>query len=248
MAERTDEALLLAYREGETGAFRALIERHQDPLLRFLVRFMGDTAAAEDVFQEAFLQVHLSADSFDVERRFKPWLFTIAANKGRDHLRKHNRRPVVDLSAPVDSSGEDGGGRTFLDLMEVDVEAPGAALDDRERDRLVQRAVDSLPDHLREVLLLAYFQRLSYQSIADNLGIPLGTVKSRLHAAVASFAKKWSALAASLGDEPPAARPAKSPNPDAIARIGPGAPPPPPPPANGGPTSANRPAADGSGR
>lgn len=195
MHDRTDEQLLSAYREGETGAFRALIERHQDALLRFLIRFMGDRAAADDVFQETFLQIHLSADSFDVERRFKPWLFTIAANKGRDHLRKHHRRPVVDLSAPVDSSGEDGGGRTFLDLMEIDVEAPGSRLDERERDALVQRAIDSMPDLLREILLLAYFQRLSYQAMADALDIPLGTVKSRLHAAVASFAKKWSASA-----------------------------------------------------
>lgn len=255
MAERTDEQLLLAYREGESGAFRALIERHQDALLRFLIRFMGDAAAADDVFQEAFLQVHLSADTFDVDRRFKPWLFTIAANKGRDHLRKHNRRPVVDLSAPVDSSGEDDGGRTFLDLMEVDVEAPGARLEDRERDRLVQRAVDAMPDHLREVLLLAYFQRLSYQAIADNLEIPLGTVKSRLHAAVASFAKHWAAQskrldegeAAAARPRPPGAGAPKSP--DAIARIGPsGDATPPPDKPDARPTRRNGPALGGSDR
>ena len=190
--ERTDEQLLQAYREGEAGAFRELIERHHDALLRFLIRFMGDRQAAEDVFQDAFLQVHLSADTFDTSRRFKPWLFTIAANKGRDSMRRHARRPTVDLSAPI-SADADGGGRTFLDLMQVDVEAPHQALDDRERDDMVQRAIDALPDHLREILLLAYFQRMSYANIADALEIPLGTVKSRLHAAVAAFAKQWTA-------------------------------------------------------
>ncbi|TVQ59152.1 MAG: sigma-70 family RNA polymerase sigma factor [Phycisphaerales bacterium] len=190
---RTDETLLQAYRDGDAGAFRELIERHHDALLRFLIRFMGDRQAAEDVFQDAFLQIHLSADTFDTSRRFKPWLFTIAANKGRDYLRRHSRRPTVDLSAPI-SADADGGGRTFLDLMQVDVEAPHQALDDRERDEMVQRAIDAMPDHLREILLLAYFQRMSYANIADALEIPLGTVKSRLHAAVASFARQWAAL------------------------------------------------------
>jgi RNA polymerase sigma-70 factor (ECF subfamily) len=79
-----------------------------------------------------------------------------------------------------------------MDLMEVDVPPPGAASDDRDRDRLVQECVDSLPPHLREILLLAYFQRMSYANISESLEVPLGTVKSRLHAAVAAFGRAWS--------------------------------------------------------
>lgn len=202
MAERTDEQLVRDYRDGDAAAFRTLIERHQDALLRFLIRFMGDRQAAEDVFQDAFLQIHLAADSFDIERRFKPWLFTIAANKGRDYLRRHHRRPTVDLSAPIDGGSDDGGSRTYLDLMEIDVDPPGRPLDERERDRLVQKAVDSLPEHVREILLLAYFQRMSYANIAEGLGIPLGTVKSRLHAAVAAFARAWAQVSGQLDPSP----------------------------------------------
>ncbi len=168
------------------------MERHHEELMRFLVRLMGDRQAAEDVFQEAFLQVHISADSFDVSRRFKPWLFTIAANKGRDLLRKRVRRQEVDLSAPVSRDGE--GTQTFVDLMELEFPPPDAALDARERDQLVQRAIDNLSVPLREILLLAYFNRLSYAQIADELHIPLGTVKSRLHSAVAAFARQWKAM------------------------------------------------------
>lgn len=189
--ERTDEQLLEDYRNGDAPALRILIDRHHDALMRFLARFLGDRQAAEDVFQDAFLQVHLSADSFDVSRRFKPWLFTIAANKARDYLRKSRRNHALDLSAPIGGAGGEGG-RTFMDLMEVDVPPPGAASDDRERDRLVQECVDSLPPHLREILLLAYFQKMSYANVADALGVPLGTVKSRLHAAVAAFGRAWS--------------------------------------------------------
>lgn len=202
--QRSDEQLLEAYRTGDTPAFATLIRRYHDDLLRFLIRLSGNRVVAEDAFQETFLQVHLSAESFDTSRRFKPWLFTIAANKARDALRKNSRRRALDLSAPVDSAERaqgnggggsgGGGGKSFVDLLEVDVPAPGEGIEDEERARLVQKAVDELPWSLREILLLAYFQRLSYSQIADTLEIPLGTVKSRLHAAVAAFARKWQAI------------------------------------------------------
>lgn len=193
LSERTDEQLLDGYREGDTAAFRTLIARHQDDLLRFLLRLTGDRQAAEDIFQEAFLQVHISADSFDATRKFKPWLFTIAANKARDLLRKRVRRQEVDLSAPVNRGGEEGG-NSFVDLMEVDVPPPEAGLESKERNEQVQRAIDRMPLPLREILLLSYFQRLSYAQIADELEIPLGTVKSRLHSAVAVFARNMKSV------------------------------------------------------
>jgi RNA polymerase sigma-70 factor (ECF subfamily) len=197
----TDEQLVQRYRSGHSAAFEELVRRHHDDLIRFLIRLSGNRAVAEDAFQETFLQVHLSLDTFDATRRFKPWLFTIAANKARDALRKSARRRTLDLSAPIAGGGGGGGGggsdsgaRTYVDLMEVDVPQPDQALKDSERSQLVQRAVDELPWSLREILLLAYFQRLSYNQIADSLEIPLGTVKSRLHSAVAAFAKKFQAL------------------------------------------------------
>jgi RNA polymerase sigma-70 factor (ECF subfamily) len=183
----SDEVLFERYRGGDTGALRTLVERYHGELIRFLYRLVGDQAGAEDVFQEAFLQVHLSAASFDATRRFRPWLFTIAANKGRDYLRKKGRRRTLELSAPV--GGDDG--ETFVDLLEMDIAQPDAKMDTEEMNKKVQRAVEMLSPTLREILLLAYFNRLSYAAISDELEIPLGTVKSRLHAAVASFAKAW---------------------------------------------------------
>jgi RNA polymerase sigma-70 factor (ECF subfamily) len=188
--EQSDESLLAAYLRGDRSAFRVLIERYRDELVHFLTRFLGSRAAAEDVFQETFLQVHLSADRFDPERRFKPWLFTIAANKARDYHRKHGRRSTLSLSASIDA---DEGSQRFVDLMEADLPSPEKPVLDAERSRLVKAVVDSMPPHLREILLLSYFQRLSYNQIADALEIPLGTVKSRLHTAVAAFARAWTA-------------------------------------------------------
>lgn len=194
----SDEEVFEAFRADDPTAYRELIERHHDDLLRFLTRMVGDRAAAEDIFQDTFLQVHISAGTFDTSRKFRPWLFTIAANKARDYLRKRGRRKTVELSAPIRKSEP---GTSFVDLLEVDVPPPDAAMGLNERDQMVQKALDQLGPALREVLLLAYFQRMSYAQIAEDLGIPLGTVKSRMHSAVAAFARSWQSV--SKGQPPP---------------------------------------------
>jgi RNA polymerase sigma-70 factor, ECF subfamily len=191
--QQSDEMLMQAYLAGDRDAFEELMRRYRNELLHFLTRFLGSRAAAEDVFQDTFLQIHLSADTFDPTRRFKPWLFTIAANKARDYHRKHHKRQPLSLSAPI---GDEGEGQQFVDLMEADLPSPDEPILDAERSRLVKQVVDSMPVHLREILLLSYFQRLSYNQIADALEIPLGTVKSRLHTAVATFASSWKAARA----------------------------------------------------
>jgi len=187
----SDEQLLANYREGDKPSFSALVSRYQRELYHFLVRFLGNRAAAEDVFQETFLQVHQSAEAFDLQRRFKPWLFTIAANKARDLIRSQARRPTNPLQASI--SGDEEGGE-FIDLMKAGGETPDEPMARQEMQHKVQQVVATMPDHLREILVLSYFNTFPYRQIADILGIPLGTVKSRLHAAVATFADKWKAV------------------------------------------------------
>lgn len=187
--ELRDEEVVARYRDGDQAAFEELVGRFRQELFHFLVRFVSNRAAAEDLFQETFLQVHLSIHTFDLSRNFKPWLFTIAANKARDWLRRNSRQQAAPLSAMVDSSQDDG--RTFIDLLEADLPLPTEDMEKQETRELVQEVIGALPDHLREVLLLAYFHRFAYKEIAAMLGIPLGTVKSRLHAAVGTFAELW---------------------------------------------------------
>ena len=185
---QSDEALLGAYREGDREAFNVLVERYSNELVQFLAKQTGSRAAAEDVFQETFLQVHNSASTFDLDRRFKPWLYTIAVNKGRDWHRRNARRKAVSLSMNV---GRDGEGQSFADLMEGDLPSPSEGMEDRELQDRVKQIVDGLPAHYREILLLSYFQKMSYTQISETLEIPLGTVKSRLHSAVAAFGAGW---------------------------------------------------------
>jgi RNA polymerase sigma-70 factor (ECF subfamily) len=188
-ADKTDEQLLSAYRDGDRTSFAALVDRYQRELFHFLVRFLGDRAAAEDIFQETFLQVHQSADQFDLSRRFRPWLFTIAANKARDLMRSQARRPTNPLQATINSNDDESG--QFIDLMEAAEPMPGESMEREELQKVVQATVEGMPEHLREILLLSYFHQFPYKEISDILGIPLGTVKSRLHAAVAYFADRW---------------------------------------------------------
>jgi RNA polymerase sigma-70 factor (ECF subfamily) len=190
--EPTDEQLLSNYRNGDKSAFSRLVSRYQRELYHFLVRFLGNRASAEDIFQETFLQVHQSAEQFDLQRRFRPWLFTIAANKARDLIRSQARRPTNPLQASI-SPGDNESGE-FIDLMQSTADMPSEPMERRELQKLVHDTVTSMPEHLREILLLSYFHQFPYKQISEILDIPLGTVKSRLHAAVAHFADRWKAM------------------------------------------------------
>ncbi len=195
----SDEQLLLRYTQGNLEAFEQLVRRYRRTLYSFLARFTGDLALAEDVFQETFLQVHLSAGGFDVSRRLKPWLFTIAANKARDALRSRFRHPAAELDAKVAGSEQEQ--TRYVDLMPAKASRPEETLQNKETAAAVQTIVQQLPENLRIVLVLSYFHDFPYKQIAEILEVPLGTVKSRLHVAVKEFARRWRASLGKQEDE-----------------------------------------------
>ena len=189
----TDEQILADCPSGG-GGLDILVRRYHRELFQFVLRFTNSSAAAEDVVQETFLQVHLSAGAFDPSRRFKPWLYTIDANKARDWLRARSRRGEVPLDAKVGGQAE--GTLSFADLLADDQPDHEQQLEADEKRQLVQRVVGQMPDARREMLVLGYFHRFAYKEMADILDIPLGTVKSRLHSAVSHFARQYRAAAA----------------------------------------------------
>jgi RNA polymerase sigma-70 factor (ECF subfamily) len=183
---RTDEQLLTDHLSGRPDAFDVLVRRYVPELYGFLARFVNNGAAADDLVQETFVQVHLAAASFDRDRAFKPWLYTIAANKARDYMRSRGRRQELTLDG-----GSDEDGPTAGQTVEAADAPTGEPAEREERKEAVRALVDQMPEHLRLVLLLGYFQQLPYAEIAEILDIPVGTVKSRLHAAVNHFAELW---------------------------------------------------------
>ena len=187
----SDAELLTRYSAGDEAAFRELVSRYKNSLYAFLRQFLNRHDLVEDVFQETFLQLFSSRDSFDQSRPLRPWLFTIAANKAKDALRKWQRTSAVPIGTMADS--EELSFDDMLNSVSSDTTMPYEELQRNETASRVGQIIADLPENLREILVLAYFQKFSYKQMADMLDIPIGTVKSRLHTAVGRFAKEWKA-------------------------------------------------------
>lgn len=191
LEELTDAELLTRYNNGEEAAFRIIVDRYKNSLYAFLRQFLNRRDIVEDVFQETFLQLYTSRDSFDKSRPLRPWLFTIAANKAKDALRKWQRTAAVPIGTMGDS--QELSFNDMLNTVTSDSTVPYEELEQQETASRIGKIIEDMPDNLREILLLAYFQKFSYKQMAEVLSIPIGTVKSRLHTAVGRFAKDWKA-------------------------------------------------------
>jgi len=187
----SDAQLLERYSQGEEKAFRELVSRYKNGLYAFLRRFLNQRDLIEDVFQETFLQLFTSRDSFNPERPLRPWLFTIAANKAKDALRKKQRSSAVPIGTISD--GEQASFDDVLNSLSSDDTRPYETLERGEVAERVREVVSNMPESAREILILAYFNKFSYKQMAQILSIPIGTVKSRLHTAVNRFAKEYKA-------------------------------------------------------
>jgi RNA polymerase sigma-70 factor, ECF subfamily len=186
----TDEELLMGYRESaDPDLFAELVRRYERELYSYLRRYLGDAEMAEDAFQAAFLQVHLKCQQYEPGRTFRPWLYTIATHQAIDAQRRGRRHRMVSLDRQGVSAGEDVG--KLLDLLVSKELTPAATASATEQQAWLREMVDQLPDALRDVVHLIYFQDMKYREAADSLNIPVGTVKSRMHAAVAKLNEAW---------------------------------------------------------
>ncbi len=189
-ASLSDEELLLGYREtGDASLFSELVHRYERELYSYLRRYLGDAEMAEDVFQAAFLQVHLKCQQYEAGRAVRPWLYTIATNQAIDAQRRSRRHRMVSLDRSGPKEGDDVG--RLLDLLTSKEPTPTAQLGAAERAQWLHEAVQQLPEPLQDVIRLVYFQEMKYREAAEVLDIPVGTVKSRMHAAVAKLNEAW---------------------------------------------------------
>jgi RNA polymerase sigma-70 factor (ECF subfamily) len=189
----SDEDLLIRFQRGQRDAFGDLLRRYEGELFGYLRRYLGDAELAADVFQNTFLLVYKKADQFDSGRAVKPWLYAIATNQAIDAMRRQGRHQAVRLD-DVTTDGDDGAhlGR----YLDSDEPGPLEQLELAERRQFVRESVDRLPEFLRQVVLLTFFQGLKQSEIAEALEIPVGTVKSRTHTALARLLQMWEEQAA----------------------------------------------------
>lgn len=183
-SEWTDEQLLLAYRgQGETWAFEELVHRYEGELYSYLRHYLGSAEMAEDAFQATFLQVHLKCSQFEPGRRVRPWLYTVATNQAIDAQRRNRRHRMASLDRrSTEAEHYDAG--PLADLLDGKERDPGDLSQSAEDGESVRQAVDRLPEPLRQAVVLVYYQGLKYREAAEALSIPVGTIKSRLHAAI----------------------------------------------------------------
>ena len=187
----SDEELLANFCSGKTEAFGALVRRYERELFGYLRRYLGDAELAEDVFQNTFLQLFMKRDQYEQGRPVRPWLYTIATHQAIDALRRNGRHQAVSLDQSRQELPE-GEVHSLVELLDSRNPSPVDQVEGEERRQLVRTAVDGLPEFLRQVVVLAYYQGLKYREIAEILDIPVGTVKSRLHAALAKLQESWS--------------------------------------------------------
>jgi len=186
----SDEDLLTRFQRGQREAFGALVRRYERELYGYLRRYLGDANLADDVFQNTFLQLYTKIGKYEAGRPVRPWLYTIATHQAIDALRRSGRRPTLSLDQQREEL-PNGDVHSLLALLESRGPGPLDAALGEERRQQVRASVEALPEFLRQVVLLAYYQGLKYRDIADILGIPVGTVKSRLHAALVKLHEAW---------------------------------------------------------
>jgi len=174
-----DEELMLRAGRGDTDAFEALVRRHERGVVGYFYRLHWDRHRAEDQAQEVFIRLHAHARDYAPTARFTTYMYRIAHNYWVDDIRRAKKeRGQVSLDAHDDE------GTSLRDLVVAGTEDPGDRARKEEVLDAVISAVDTLPDEQKAVFVLSEVKGMRYADIAETLGIPEGTVKSRMHGAV----------------------------------------------------------------
>jgi RNA polymerase sigma-70 factor (ECF subfamily) len=188
----SDESLLQRLKGGDEAALEVLVGRYRRPLFGYLHRMLGCAAEAEDVFQETFLRVVKHRTRFEDGKRVRPWIYAIASNLVKNVYRSRGYREKTSLD------GDEATGESLSGRLAAISTAPLDEAANAERAGHVREAVARLAPVSRDALVLFYFQGLAYEEIAQALEVPLGTVKSRIHNALAKLA----AILAELAGKP----------------------------------------------
>ena len=182
LCDRSDEELMGRYQQTRASdLFEELARRYRQPLYNHLRRYLGDHELAEETLQLTLLNLHTKCGQFDPKKRLQPWLYRIATNRAIDCLRGRRRHQLVSLDA--DLSDNDGEISRWSESLAAANEDPIDRLGRQENSIRLHEAVADLPEQLRRIVSLVHFQGMKYREAAEELAIPVGTLKSRMHKA-----------------------------------------------------------------
>ena len=171
----TDEQLIARFQSGDERAYIELVNRYRERLINFVFPFLGDFEQAEDVVQETMLKLYEKKHYYREIAKFSTWIYTIARNLANTELRKKKRRKTTYIS------------RMAKDDRQYDIPAVQADLNQNLQNEFIRdrihAAIKELPEHFKTVIILRDIQELSYDDISNIVGVPLGTVKSRINRA-----------------------------------------------------------------
>lgn len=169
-----DLELVKRVQRGDSAAFDLLVRKYQHRVVALVGRYVHDWSEAQDVAQDTFLRAYRAIGSFRGDAQFYTWLHRIAVNTAKNHLVAHNRRPPGEDIDASDAEQYETGARLR------DTDTPERELMRQELERTVMKAVEALPEELRTAITLREVEGLSYDEIAEKMGCPIGTVRSRI--------------------------------------------------------------------
>jgi RNA polymerase sigma-70 factor (ECF subfamily) len=180
-----DFELIQRFKKGDMSAFTELVKKYQRPLVNYFYIMSKDRDFAEDCAQEVFLRLYGSLKRYTKKAKFTTFLFKIARNLWIDVIRsKEMKTRPISLDTPNHNNQQ-----PLSKTVNSQQETPMALINREETKQKIREAVLKLPDHLKEVIILSEFEGMKYEDIGRVLGIPIGTVKSRMHSAIAHLKK-----------------------------------------------------------
>jgi len=173
--EEDDTSLILWAQEGDEKAFEELIKRYSNQIINLSSQVMGSSNDGWDIAQEVFIAVWKNIKSFDISKKFYPWVRKITINTCYEELRRRKREKTVSIDNVEDDEPS-------IDLPD-DSYSPEEVFNKKEVNEVLAKLMNTLPEHYRVTLWLRVVEDLSYEEIAEQLNINIGTVKSRINMA-----------------------------------------------------------------
>lgn len=188
--QNQDTILMLRTKDGDQAAFKELVEKHKISVLNLCLRFTGNKPDAEDLSQDVFMRIFQAAPRYEAKAAFTTWMYRIAVNLCLNYQRR--KKLLTFFSIDSDNDFKKNHQKKIPDI--ISSERPDTNFEKKEQSQFIQKAIQSLPENQRTVVILYRYQNLSYQEIAETLETSISAVESRLFRAKINLKKKLTPL------------------------------------------------------
>jgi RNA polymerase sigma-70 factor (ECF subfamily) len=170
----SDEELIYCFQEGDNNAYNEIVRRYKDRLINFVYRYVGSYDDSEDIVQDTLVKVYVSKHMYKEVAKFSTWIYTIAINLAKTKVIKKQKYKIFSISAAYDDEDKDFDIKDEANLPDVDANS-------KFQEAYIQKALNSIPENYRKLVILRDVEEFSYEEICEMTGLPMGTVKSRIN-------------------------------------------------------------------